>query len=132
MKITSRTLSDLSKAWMQRLGLTDWLPRTTVRFGAAEEMAGNVGYCEWSAERKSALVLIAKLPALAQDSPELPVERVLEETLVHELLHIRIEGHRFTPLPYSTQYEAGLNEIAEALCQNSLLPTAAKEKRTRR
>ena len=38
----------------------------------------------------------------------------LEETLLHELLHIRLEGHR-EPVKYDAMYERAINAITAAL-----------------
>jgi len=36
-------------------------------------------------------------------------------TLVHELLHLRLEGHRPCPARYNPHYERALNHLSEAL-----------------
>lgn len=104
--MTLKRLRTLAKKWIVALRLTDWeidfklVPNT-------EELGKCAGTCVWQTEYKTATIEIAG------DQP--PGE--IEETLIHELLHLALEGHK--PLTqkykYDAMYERGLNVISEAL-----------------
>ena len=104
--MTLKRLRTLAKKWIVALRLTDWdidfklVPDT-------EELGKCAGTCVWQTEYKTATIEIAG------DQP--PGE--IEETLIHELLHLALEGHK--PLTqnykYDAMYERGLNVISEAM-----------------
>jgi Zn-dependent peptidase ImmA (M78 family) len=108
--MTSRKLASLRKRWLERLGLTDWeeievtlLPKDKLSYPDSD------GYAYWQPEYKKAIIDInADL-----DDAE------IEETLVHELLHVRLEGHKLlTPKTrYDALYERALNVLATTLCK---------------
>jgi hypothetical protein len=92
--------------WQAALSLPEW--SVHLRWGTAREMTCEdgsqvVGLCFWSTEESSAMVLLAR----NQDDHE--------STLIHELLHLTLEGHRPICKKYDAQYERGLNRIADAL-----------------
>lgn len=104
--MTLKRLRTLAKKWIVALRLTDW----EIDFelvANTEDLDECAGTCVWQPEYKTAMIKIAG------DQP--PGE--IEETLIHELLHVVLEGHK--PLTqtykYDAMYERGLNVISEAL-----------------
>ena len=73
---TDHTLNRLCKTWQRRLRLLDW--HVTVRIASAEEMGDEVGHIEYDDEEIWATIRLL-------DHPE------IEATLVHELLHLRLD-----------------------------------------
>jgi hypothetical protein len=86
---------------MKRLGLHEWVSRTTFRLAPIEDL----GNTRWFAEERTAEVLVNP----KQTPPE------IINTLIHELLHLALEGHRIEIAKYDASYELGLNRISNAL-----------------
>lgn len=97
----------LAAKWQKRLNLSDW----EIHFHFIPEIefpqAGAVGLAEWQPEYKIAKVWV---------SSDRPDDEVVH-SLVHELEHIVLEGHKNLPKNYRSDpmYERGLNSIADAL-----------------
>ena len=98
-----------ARAWQERLGLTEWQiqvnwgkPSQQPDYSKGEMDAGSVGNACWHTEECRAWIYLRR------------GSEHLRETLVHELLHIRLEGHR-EPVRYSPLYERALNAIVAAL-----------------
>ena len=71
-----------------------------------------LGVAYWTPEYKTAVVKI-----LNPDNPE-EDEQDVERTLVHELLHIMLQGHRTmddVTKTYDPAFEAALNVLADVL-----------------
>lgn len=83
--------------WQHRLNLADW--KISIKWGAA----GHQGWCSWHPEEQYASIEINRT---CGD----PVS-----TLVHELLHIVIEGHQPETREYSVPLERAINKISAAL-----------------
>lgn len=88
--------------WQHRLNLPEWTIR--VNWGSKREMGDSVGLCLWHTEEQAAIVKILR------GQPD------TEETLVHELLHIVLQGHDELKDDYSVNLERAINRIAHALC----------------
>jgi hypothetical protein len=82
--------------------MPEWVNGTTFVFEKNED---NVGCAWWHAEECVAAIRIA---------PDLTDEQV-EETVIHELLHLVLEGHMAIDGEYDEGYERGLNRIARTL-----------------
>ena len=94
-----RTLVD---QWKPRLGLENW--KISVRWakkGEVEEYCHGLVF--WTTELATARILISK-----KSDDYL-------HTVVHELLHIRLEGHLSEVHADDPLYEQALNKLAEAL-----------------
>lgn len=111
MKI--RDLRKRAKYWQGRLGLKDW--NVAVHWGVktpgnpnpwnCEMTEDSVGNSTWSVEEAKAVILLDKR------APE------VEETLLHELMHVRMEGH--APIgKYDAHYERGINALVKALMED--------------
>lgn len=74
---------ELLYRWQTRLGLTDW--KIKLHINCKESETNGSGYTEWDEVNKAAVIWIL--------DPEEYGERILpfdfEETLIHELLHIK-------------------------------------------
>ena len=81
--MTEESLKTLLTEWQKRLRLQDWgIFVKTARL--AEMQCGGQGECEWVLKRKEATIVLV-------DPIDYPLELVdqdMEETLVHELLHL--------------------------------------------
>ncbi len=91
-------LQALSTLWQERLNLREW--NITTRWGKG--MKNLHGQCWWDAENLVAVVTICKY------------SRDKELTLVHELLHLVLEGHEEFKGP-NVIVERAINRIAAAL-----------------
>lgn len=102
--MTLKHLRARTEYWRERLNLKEWT--ISVGWGTKKEMAGCVGCCTWSAEEMCALVKIKR------DEPA----KELEPTLVHELLHLVLQGHSNYDGEYDVHLERAINKLAAALC----------------
>lgn len=92
--------------WQGRLGLQEW--KIKVVFGKPsadpdlerEMHEGTLGNCCWDTETAEATILLHREAQI--------------DTLVHEMLHLRLEGHR-SPVEYDQMYERALNAITTGL-----------------
>src|SRR6185369_9187652 len=107
-----RSMADLRRDlafWQAALGLQHW--RITLKRGKSVEidpkpfsneiLSTCAAHSWWVAESPNAVIAL------------LPTEGT--HTLVHELLHIRLEGHRKSPAKYDPLYERAINHLTEAL-----------------
>lgn len=104
--MTLREARDLSEFWKCVLNLPEW--SVSVRWGTRAEMKDAneddvVGLCIWSPEELTGQILLAR----RQDNHE--------QTIIHELLHLVLEGHRPMNGRYSELHERAINRIADGL-----------------
>lgn len=86
--------------WVKRLGLKEWSENTTINVIPAAEMPDEWGTCQWITEECSATIRIR--------------EDADRATIVHELLHLVLDGHK-RYRRYSEMSERAINRIAAAL-----------------
>lgn len=105
-------IGELAADWAERLCLPHWDIQVKVVPEAAESSwepgtlcSEHSGECWWNGEHGSAYILVS-------DKHPNP-----EQILVHEMLHLRLEGHLPEPLDYNHQYERAINAIADALLE---------------
>ncbi len=109
---TARSMADLKRDlafWQAALGLQHW--RIALKRGkhvdhepepfSAEIAGDSVAHCWWTVESPNAVIAMIRGEGM--------------HTLVHELLHIRLEGHRQSPRKYDAHYERAINHLTEAL-----------------
>ena len=89
-----------ARYWQDRLNLKEW--KIKVRWGKPEEMADCVGCTWWQAEEN-----IGEISILRSDSTP-------EATLVHELLHIVLQGHIAYDGVYDVHVERAINKLTDA------------------
>ena len=103
--MTIQSVREAAAYWAEKLRLNDW--EITVQFAdnATMNKHESDGLAMWSAEHRTAVILLRR----KQDD--------IEGTLVHELLHVAIQGH--IPQTAEDQYdvaeERAVNSIADAL-----------------
>lgn len=107
MKI--RELRQLTKKWIDILELGEWKGRVKVNWGTEEELKNAEGDALdgvniFSTERRLSEVFI---------NPELEDHQIIE-TLVHELLHLVVDGHKNSLGEYDAMHERALDRLAEA------------------
>ena len=104
--MTTYQLNQAANRWQRVLGMSEW--EIVVKLAPGREMVQDGEPLEGSAWW---------IPESSPPSAEIKIrarsERQ-EETLVHELLHVRLEGHKAVR-KYDPMYERGLNAIASAL-----------------
>ncbi len=90
--------------WKTRLNLPEW--KIALGWGTVKDMEGDLGRCAWNVEELEAIVKLNR-----RDPQQ-------ETTLVHELLHIVIQGHADYET-YDPHLERAINRIANALMESS-------------
>lgn len=106
--MTSRKLKMLGRRFLKRLEADEWLRGThfrVVRKLKTPEGTPLYGLSEWFTEERSALISVNS--ELNEDDTG--------TTLVHELLHLVLEGHKPVQTKYDANYELALNRLARAL-----------------
>lgn len=113
MMLSIKEIRKEATHWQRELGLGDWeiqvnwgRPAAVPNFDKGEMEADSVGNVCWHTEESVAWVYLRRGAGNVQ------------ETLVHEMLHVRLEGHREAPMRYDPLYERALNAIATALVAN--------------
>lgn len=86
--MTQDELVTLCAEWQKRLRLQDWIvkPRIARKFDFVDRAQGQ---CNWTIETKIATILILDPIDYPRDTL---FEQDLEQTLVHELLHLHLAG----------------------------------------
>lgn len=108
--MTKRELNSIVKSWQNRLDLQDWKIRAHWK-PKSEMLEDDGGYCMgkvlYSPEYGSAdIYVLRELDREEGDG--------IEDDIVHELLHILLEGHK-APGPYDARFERALNVLAREL-----------------
>lgn len=97
-------LRRLTRLWQKRLRITDW--RVTVKFG---EASGNLGTTDYNPRE-----LFATVEIKPGQKDERYHDGGIEQTLIHELLHIVMHGDR-DYVGEDVGQERSINVIADAL-----------------
>jgi hypothetical protein len=108
------SLKRLGKYWQRKLGLLDW----TINFVFDELPENGQGSCTWDAHIQEATVRISPTLAIAKYS-----DGGIEATLIHELVHIVLQGHQSEEEieePLATIIEISINRLADALCRTKV------------
>lgn len=106
MPSNDQTLARLTRLWLKRLNLSDW--RVKSSFVDPSTIAQNCAQCEWHPDTRQATIKLAYPSYLREQDTN------IEETLVHELIHISLQGHR-QYRGYSNAEERTINSLATAL-----------------
>lgn len=112
--MTKRELTALTKLWQRRLQLGHW--KIIVKFKGLDDMGDNAGSVMYMPEHSKAEIWLLD-PAQREEGDE---NDSIEEDLIHELLHLILNGHiTLDKLIYDAMFERGLNVIAKALLEGS-------------
>jgi hypothetical protein len=85
------SLQELCALWQQRLRLQDWVIRISIKRARAMRGAGGaLGYAQYERSLKSAEIVL--MDPIDHDEEDF-VHYDLEQTLVHELLHLHFAGY---------------------------------------
>ena len=105
--MTNKQLSTLVRREARRLRLDGWT------FDASwGDAGGSSATISIEPEYQTATLVVAPPETLAEVGKDFAP---LKETIIHELLHVRLEGHRTQTGKYDPAYELGLNIVAELL-----------------
>lgn len=104
--LSKAQINTLVRRWQKKLGLADW-KITVVLASTADEIDGCAGTILWETEYHSATMTLAAELSRAD----------LEETVIHELLHLLFEGHKSATSRYDAMYERGLNTLSAILAK---------------
>jgi hypothetical protein len=122
--MTSHRLNKLTRRLGRELGLVQEGWQLAAEFNADLESAAAVA---WEPSRRCAFIEIRPLPALQNDiGPHDSMRRIpVTYTLVHELLHLRLEGHlsqeEAEDSPTRTPaFEWALDKVARSICKGLL------------
>lgn len=110
----SARVNKLLKKWLPALELSPpvWNKISVEFYDATEDEKDNEndGACGWQREYGEAWIYLSS--EIRGNWPE------IEETIVHELIHLKLEGHKSTESSlenYDPVYENGLNVISREL-----------------
>ena len=115
----NQRLQRLSRKWIKKLKLQNF-QKIDIRLYSKEQMDGSLGLAHWSPEYGQAQVLILD-PMENEDVTADEFEEFMEVTLVHELLHIRLDGHKTmesVTANYDPAYEAAINILSDLLVKD--------------
>jgi hypothetical protein len=104
--LTKPQINAIVRRWQKKFGLTNW-KITVVLVSTPEELSGCAGTLEWETEYHAATMrLVSELP-----------KADMEETIIHEFIHLLLEGHKSTSGRYDAMYERGLNTLSSVLAK---------------
>lgn len=104
--------SDL-RPYIEWLGLDKHWEEIEVRWAKKGEVPDDEeGNVSWQIDHRKATILLQRHFGL--------------RTAVHELWHIRLEGHRENPLPRNPHYEATIWHLTDALMRERIHERTAK------
>lgn len=108
-----KQLHAAAKKWIKKLelGAPVW-QSISLFFASPEELPGCVGHCDFSTEHRSAEILVLHPELLEPHTKE--TGQTWEHILVHELLHLVLDGHKPAG-KYDAQHEAAINLLARVL-----------------
>ncbi len=123
--MTQRSLANLAKRWQKRLRLLDWKVRVKLvgqeEFDSAGRDYGHSaenshGFCLNFAEGRSATIYIVNPAEVERDEEDDRVD--IENTLVHEMLHLHFAPFANKHDEDSLLHEQAIESITEALLKN--------------
>lgn len=107
-------LRKVCKYWQGRLRLNDW--KITVRFVPQKHIPDNCAHVQYAAEYKEAEVVVVKARDREWGEGQ-NHEVVMCEDVVHELLHVLVEGSLEDDGRYRPEVEFAINVIAGLLME---------------
>jgi hypothetical protein len=125
--MTDEQLKSLCKLWQKRLRLQDW--RIDVRLVDSGELGNSEGGCRAFRDDKLAIIKVLKPDAVDRTDDyfkAFPETYSVERILVHELLHIPLEG---ILNPDANDHEKVAEEQAVNQITNALVEAYSGERR---
>lgn len=95
----------LAHYWLDILGIPEWKEKLVVRWGAKKEMPDVDGLNFIEPEFVESEILL--WPRRSDEE--------IEHTIVHELLHLVVDGHKVPDTKYDPMHERALNRLATTL-----------------
>lgn len=108
--MTTKQLVSIIKKEAQRLRLGDW--EFVVGWGSLADTRGNTAVVDIEPEYRKATMTFVPLVDLEAAGKE---PHPIRETVIHELLHVLLEGHKKQNTRYDPVFENGLNVLAGLL-----------------
>jgi hypothetical protein len=111
---TEAYLRERVEIWKERLKLQGWSV-SLVMSRQSDLRPGTLGNIHWDADKKTAVIRVLG----SSDSHELPATealRAMEDTIVHELIHLELASLPRTDTSRSDE-EFAVNHLAEALLE---------------
>lgn len=105
--MTTRQLKKRVADWQVVLGLSEW--KIDAKFVKKTEIKNAIAETGWQPEWKEATVHFRSSAYIKLTG------RSVDHFIVHELLHLLLEGHREPRSGYDPLYEAAINVIADLL-----------------
>ncbi|MCO7125105.1 hypothetical protein NIE88_04865 [Sporolactobacillus shoreicorticis] len=113
--LTESNLQEKLKYWQERLRLRDWDITAKIVPLSKMDHRDEAGKCEWNLESRFALIYVLSLDDYQNVGS--PMAYDMEQTLVHELLHLH-----FAPMDDDKYYmpiEQAIESISKALVEES-------------
>lgn len=113
--LTEDQLCKICREWQEILSLKDWRIAIAKAHEYQFKNPGNEGECEWQIKKKMAIIRILH----ENDSPKGPFQQDMEETLVHELLHLHYAPFDYTKdgTPEEIALEQSIHFVSRALIE---------------
>lgn len=114
--MSKKVLNKFLRKWIRILKLSKpkW-DKITIDFGAEELQPEAVGFCRWSTEERKAEVFVISPKEYLNFFNEEINEIFVEKVIIHELLHLMLEGGKSGKIKYEIHFEQGLNILADVL-----------------
>lgn len=90
------------------LDMPEWSARTAFQF-VKQLPDSDVAQCWWHTDERRAVI------SLMRNQKYRPDKRTIETTVIHEVLHLLLEGHDDIDGLRDPQYESALNRLSDAL-----------------
>jgi len=110
--MTTRELKKRVSEWASIIGLADW--KIDAEFVTDTQTKDTMAEVSWQPEWKEAEILFRREAQLKKTG------RSIDHFIVHELLHIVLEGHKTVIEEYDPLYEAAINNIASLIIAKKL------------
>ena len=124
--MTNKKLQERALYWIDKFKLGPPVWSITVSFGKEEELDGSLGLCSWNIDYATAEIKIAS------EKEHTNSGTTIDETIVHELGHLRFEGHKDCTSERDPHIERALNILAEIIVsyEQNTKPTGRRKNKT--
>lgn len=114
--MSRKVLNKFLRKWVRILKLSKpkW-DKITIEFSDKNLKSETVGLCSWSTEESEARIYIISPEKYLKTFDEEITEAFIEKVVIHELLHLVLDGGKCGKIKYEPHYEQGLNTLASVL-----------------